>query len=170
MTIITNTEVKHREPVLKDLVSTLLWQGKPEQEVFQSLQYWNKQIPGTAEDIQLKTLVDSVKQERLERLNNVKMSKRPWEIEGDTLYRKLAKGFIEEQPFFYDRNRLWWMWNRSEHYWYMVDEVDLMVAVDKWTRIESEKPAFKHSLLEALKKQGRQNEPKQAPKTWIQFK
>jgi len=170
MTIITNTEVKHREPVLKDLVSTLLWQGKPEQEVFQSLQYWNKQIPGTAEDIQLKTLVDSVKQERLERLNNVKMSKRPWEIEGDTLYRKLAKGFIEEQPFFYDRNRLWWMWNRSEHYWYMVDEVDLMVAVDKWTRIESEKPAFKHSLLEALKKQGRQNEPKYAPKTWIQFK
>jgi len=115
-------------------------------------------------------IIANTEQDAAERLENTEMNNKPWEINGNTLYRQLAKGFIEEQPFFYDRNRLWWMWNRSEHYWYMVDEVDLMVAVDKWTRVESEKPAFKHSLLEALKKQGRQNQPKQAPKTWIQFK
>jgi len=94
---------------------------------------------------------------------------KPWEIAGNTVYRQLAEGFMEEQPFFYDRNRLWWMWDRNKRYWHMVDEVDLMVALDNWTRVESEKPAFRHGLMEALKKQGRRNEPKQAPKTWIQF-
>ena len=94
---------------------------------------------------------------------------KPWEITGNTVYRQLAEDFMKERPFFYDRNRLWWMWDRNKRYWHMVDEVDLMVALDKWTKVESEKPAFRHSLMEALKKQGRRNEPKQAPKTWIQF-
>ena len=78
-------------------------------------------------------------------------------IEGETVFRRLAKDFFQEQPFFYDKNRLWWLWSSHDHCWQMVDEIDLMVAIDKWTKVESEKPYFKNSLLEALKKQGRMN-------------
>ncbi len=91
-------------------------------------------------------------------------------VEGDTIYRKLAKGFIKERPFFYDKNKLWWMWSSDDHCWQIVDQVDLMVAVDKWAKIESEKASFRSSLLEALRKQGRENQPKEAPRTWIQFR
>lgn len=167
MEINKNGDVRDRDKVMKQLANTEFGQLKSEQEVFAFLKYWNDRIPGTIEHEKLEELVNSVNQERF---GKVKPQPKPWEIEGDTIYRKLAKGFIEEQPFFYDTNGIWWMWNNSGHFWLMVDEVDLMVAVDKWTRIESEKSAFKHSLMEALKKQGRQNEPKRAPKTWIQFR
>ncbi len=85
-----------------------------------------------------------------------------------SIFRQLASNFFDLQPFFYTREKHWWLWNK--YYWKNVDEVDLMIEFDKHFSIASESTSVKSQILEALKKKGRINEPKPAGEWWIQFK
>src|SRR3989338_2020157 len=86
-------------------------------------------------------------------------------------YQELAKRFISIQPIFYDKAKNWWLWNFKDLYWEMIDETDLFVkfdnAIDYSGSVMSQQ---KSAILEALKRVGRKNIPKNAKKTWIQFK
>ena len=40
------------------------------------------------------------------------------------------KLFHNLRPFFYDRNQLFWFWNKELYKWEMVDETDIMIQIE----------------------------------------
>ncbi len=83
----------------------------------------------------------------------------------------MAEHFIEEQPIYYDKYKLWWIWNFKDNKWEICDEVDIMNAVDETLGImSSTQGQIKAQILESLKRVSRKNKPLKPKKTWIQFK
>ncbi len=87
-----------------------------------------------------------------------------------TDYLEIARNFHKQQPFYYDKYKIWWLWNYIEKKWERVDETDLMNAIDDNTQAPSTNSTVKYEILEALKRIGRRKKPKEAKKSWIQFK
>ena len=83
---------------------------------------------------------------------------------------KQAEKFIEKQPLFYDNAGLWWMWDFEAYCYKMVDEVDILNGISKEINIDTTASRTKTEILNALKQVGRRNIPKEAIKSWIQFK
>jgi P4 family phage/plasmid primase-like protien len=81
-----------------------------------------------------------------------------------------ANIFNELQPYFYDRNGLWWLWNLGECCWELVDEVDILNMISDSTGTDVISPSKRSLILNTLKQEGRKNIPKDVKKTWIQFK
>jgi phage/plasmid-associated DNA primase len=86
-----------------------------------------------------------------------------------TDYLGIAKVFVKYQPIFYDKSRIWWIWNGSLGKWEIMDETDLMNAIDERTKNPTTESKVKYEILEALKRVGRKLKPKEPKKTWIQF-
>lgn len=85
--------------------------------------------------------------------------------------KEMAKHFIDMQPTFYDRSGLFWMWNRHEFKWEIIDDIDLMNKIDsKNPKFDTIKSKEKQEILEAIKRVGREMMPLPAKKTWVQFK
>jgi putative DNA primase/helicase len=86
-------------------------------------------------------------------------------------YLDLANQFWKIQPFFYNTEGIWWLWNFQEFKWEIVDETSIMNEIDTALQqpytIQSK---VKNEILEALKRVGRKRTPKDAPLRWIQFK
>ena len=87
-----------------------------------------------------------------------------------TDFIQVAKKFIYTQPLYYDSSRIWWIWNFKKSTWKHVDETDILNLIDKYTKLPSTRSTLKTELLEALKRVGRQNKPKDVKPTWVQFK
>ena len=85
-------------------------------------------------------------------------------------YLEIAKEFIKVQPVYYDTSKIWWIWNHKEFRWQMIDETDLMNAIDYQTKMPTVESKIKNEIIEALKRVGRLNKPKEPKPTWIQFK
>lgn len=85
-------------------------------------------------------------------------------------YLSAAKKFHEQQPFFYDSYKIWWLWNLKYKKWQRVDEIDLLNAIDEYTQLPSTKSVVRGEILESMKRVGRKNKPKDASPKWIQFK
>lgn len=92
------------------------------------------------------------------------------ELRHDTNYLDIAKQFISVQPLYYDKSKLWWIWNSKDKKWELTDEVDLMNAIDKYTRIPNVKSHVKNEMLEALRRVGRSYKTQKIKPTWVQFK
>ena len=80
--------------------------------------------------------------------------------------------FYETQPFFYDKSKAWWFWNKEEFKYEFVDETDLMNALDTNLNFggETVTTMIKSNYLEAFKRVGRKKHPKESPKEIIQFR
>jgi putative DNA primase/helicase len=86
------------------------------------------------------------------------------------VFRKLAKQLYDIVPYYYDKSKIWWMWDKNEYHWYIMDETDIIITADKYFKnMFSEDSKTKSRMLEALKKYGRSHEPAAPKKTWIQF-
>jgi P4 family phage/plasmid primase-like protien len=87
-------------------------------------------------------------------------------------YIENANLFSKYQPFFFDKSLMFWFWVSDKSKWVMVDEIDLMNAFEKKLDFGGHTVGskIKNNYLEAFKRVGRINHPKDAPKTWIQFK
>ena len=83
-----------------------------------------------------------------------------------------VQSFFEINPFFYDKAGLFWAWDEHNNCWEMIDEVDILNLIeDKLTLFGATiKSSVKTNYLEAFKRVGRMEMPKDAPVTWIQFK
>ena len=95
---------------------------------------------------------------------------KPKEMSGEeqtTIYRQLARDFFIKQPYFYDENKIWWLWVINK--WKMVDDVDIMNAFDSYFVQETERSDIKSRITEALKKYGRKKKPNEAKNSWVQF-
>jgi P4 family phage/plasmid primase-like protien len=83
-----------------------------------------------------------------------------------------VKVFYDEQPFFYDRSKIFWMWNLEESKYEIVDEIDIMNMIEETLGLYGQtiSSKVKAEYLEAFKRVGRLNIPKPTPTKWIQFK
>lgn len=86
-----------------------------------------------------------------------------------TNFIKVVTDFYSQQPFYYDKSKIWWLWNFRDYRWEMVDEIDLMNAIDKYTQYPNSSPSIKANMIEAFKRVGRKLKPKKSKPTWIQF-
>lgn len=85
---------------------------------------------------------------------------------------EFTKMIVQEQGIYYDKNGLWWIWNNEEFCWKIVDEVDIMNAVDKSLSFGSGTldSKIKSMILEGLRREGRKLSPKPLPLEAVQFK
>jgi P4 family phage/plasmid primase-like protien len=81
-----------------------------------------------------------------------------------------VKFYIQEQPIFYDKNCLWWAWNKNLFKWEISDEVDILNHIEKITGEDIINPKNRTLILNSLKQECRKTIPLPIEKTWIQFK
>src|SRR3990167_1117527 len=43
-----------------------------------------------------------------------------------------AREFIKEQPIYYDKSRIWWLWNHQNTRWEITDETDVLTIITMW--------------------------------------
>ena len=84
--------------------------------------------------------------------------------------RGQIESFWEEQPFFYDRSKLFWFWNKEETRWELSDEVDFLNSIQRHLGVETIDGKNKTELIEGFKQIGRLHIPKPVKESWIQFK
>ena len=87
-----------------------------------------------------------------------------------TNYIYIADEFLKKQPIYYDKNKLWWIWNFKEFKWEIIDETDILNCIDDVTKNPSTNTVIKNELLESIRRRSRKNKPKEIKPTWIQFK
>lgn len=81
-----------------------------------------------------------------------------------------AEQFIAQNPIYYDRAKIWWIWNKQENYWELTDETDLLNCVSKSLGMDVVPGKVRTEILTALQMVARRQKPKDALKTWIQFR
>ena len=81
-----------------------------------------------------------------------------------------VKFYVEEQPIFYDRNDLWWVWNKGEFKWELSNEVDILNKIEEINGEDIITPRNRTLILNSLKQECRKTIPKEIKPTWIQFK
>src|SRR3989339_2221005 len=72
-----------------------------------------------------------------------------------TDFLQIVKEFWEKQPFFYNSQKIWFFWNHYEYRYEKVDETDLLLAIDKFTKYPTTNQKIKMELLEAFRRIGR---------------
>jgi len=82
----------------------------------------------------------------------------------------LAKQLRKIIPYFYDRSRIWWLWNANRFAWEVVDDVELLKMIKKLCSSSTTKANERNEIIEAMKQEGRENMPLPIEKSWIQFK
>lgn len=87
-------------------------------------------------------------------------------------YIQNVNALYDRQPFFFDNTNQFWIWDNEKHKYTEIDETDLMNCLDNAyssaaLTIDS---STKSKYLEAFRRIGRLNKPKELPKEWIQFK
>jgi P4 family phage/plasmid primase-like protien len=87
---------------------------------------------------------------------------------GDKL--ALINEFLKIQPIFYDKMKIFWIWNFENFCWEQIDEIDLMNFINQYSNADTIKSNEKNEILEAFKQKGRQNTPEPIKETWVQFK
>lgn len=89
-----------------------------------------------------------------------------------TDYYKNVKFFWAFNPFFYDENKLFWIWDKENYHWKITDETNLLVMFGKKMQLSEQviTSGIKGNYVESFRQIGRDNKPQEAPKTWIQFR
>ncbi len=85
-----------------------------------------------------------------------------------TDFLSMAKTFIKENPLYYDRNKIWWGWDKKEFRWFIVDEIDIINALNK--QVKSPRVSWLNNILMAMKLTARENKPEEPKKSWVQFR
>ena len=78
--------------------------------------------------------------------------------------------YYNSNPFFYDRNKIWFCWNKKKYKWEKSDEVDILANIydDAGADITTSKE--RTEITNALKHVGRKNTPMELEGVWIQYK
>lgn len=86
-------------------------------------------------------------------------------------YTSNVELFYQHQPFFYDKAKMFWIWNKDLTKYEIKDDIDIMSLLDDILgfRGQTVNLKLKSQYLEAFKRIGRKHIPKQPKKEWIQF-
>ncbi|MEA3413904.1 MAG: phage/plasmid primase, P4 family [Nanoarchaeota archaeon] len=146
-----------------------------EKEIREKIEFWTKKFNNNPEDAEFKEYkfyfskigeviyFDYPKEEKNEKIDKEKSAYFIFEKEGQ------AQAFIKEQPLFYDRGDLFWLWDLEEKKWSIKDKTDILNGVKK-IGVNTINSREKTEILNALQQVGRENMPEEIPKESIQFK
>lgn len=81
-----------------------------------------------------------------------------------------AKAFYEQQPFFYDENKCFWIWDSDTFCYKQIDDVGILNCINNAMNVGIIESKSRNEILNVLKQLGRQKIPKKINITWIQFK
>lgn len=86
-------------------------------------------------------------------------------------YAANVERFYKIQPFFYDKNKIFWIWNWDNYCYEICDELHLLSLIDEKLQFQGStiRKAVKQEYLDAFKLIGRRRIPKDPDKNWIQF-
>ena len=84
--------------------------------------------------------------------------------------RQLAEEIYNVNPYFYDKAKMWWLWNWNLFKWEIVDDKDILNLVNENSDANTVNSKEKNEIVEAMQQFGRKKIPKPIKKTWIQFK
>ena len=92
--------------------------------------------------------------------------------EASAIFEKLrqAGDFVKVQPLFYDRTKIWWLWNFNKFCYEKVDEIDVLNAVSKSIGLDTTTSKTRTEILNALQQVGRNHMPRDIKESWVQFK
>jgi putative DNA primase/helicase len=82
----------------------------------------------------------------------------------------LAEQIWDVQPYFYDKSKMWWLWDCKEKYWELADETEILIMVSDNSYANTVSAKEKSEILESMKQYGRKKIPLPIKSTWIQFK
>ena len=82
----------------------------------------------------------------------------------------LAKQFIELYPLYYDKNKIWWVWNKKEFRWILIDEIDILNSIKLSSQADIINSKERTEIINALKQTARLQKPKDVKESWVQFK
>ncbi len=90
---------------------------------------------------------------------------------GDIFSRRgQVEAFWIKQPFFYDKSKLFWIWDKENTKWILSDEEDFCNSIFETLGVETIGTKNKSELVNGFKQVGRKHQPKELEKTWFQFK
>ena len=84
--------------------------------------------------------------------------------------RGQVENFWEEQPFYFDSSKIFWLWDKENFKWIRSDETDFCNLIYEKLGIETISSKSKGELTEAFRQVGRKHKPEDVEKTWVQFK
>ena len=89
-----------------------------------------------------------------------------------TDFLKMAEGFLDLQPIYYDNNKLWFAWDHEEYCYVPTDETNILNQLDRHIANTQATISLKtkSEILESIRRRARQREPKKPLNTWVQFK
>jgi len=84
----------------------------------------------------------------------------------------VAEQFYDRQPYWFDRSLRFWLWNFEKLCYDEADETDMLNTIGRYTpyRLWKVKGKQRTELVYGLKAVGREHEPAEPPRSWIQFK
>ena len=88
-----------------------------------------------------------------------------------TEYFENVNRFYRVCPFFYDVNKIFWLWNWEKNNYVMCDEIELLNLIDNKLSFRGNTiPAtVRNNYVESFRRIGRNNNPRELGKHWIQF-
>lgn len=81
-----------------------------------------------------------------------------------------ANHFVKRQPLFYDKAKMWWMWDHEKYCYVQTDDVDILNGISTSLNLDTTNNKIKSEILNALKQVGRNEIPDEPGKSWVQFK
>ncbi len=72
-----------------------------------------------------------------------------------------AAQFMDNQPYFYDKSGMFWLWNSSLKYWEICDDIDILNFIEESTNQDIISSRSRTEILNSLKQHGRKNIPKE---------
>lgn len=84
--------------------------------------------------------------------------------------KDLARKFMKIQPLYYDKSKVWWLWDKINTKWVVVDETEVLNKIDEFSTANTIGTKEKAEIIESLKQVGRKLGPKKIKSSWIQFK
>lgn len=84
--------------------------------------------------------------------------------------RGQIESFWKQHPFFYDKSKMFWLWNPEQYKWEMSDEIEFLNSIQKSLGVETIDTTARNELTEGFKQIGRDHKPKDTPMHWVQFK
>jgi len=82
----------------------------------------------------------------------------------------LANKIWKVHPFFYDVSKIWWLWDKTNYFWKIVDETDILNMVKSNSKANTISSKEKTEILEVMKQYGRLKIPQNIESSWVQFK
>lgn len=82
---------------------------------------------------------------------------------------QMADRFLAETPMFYDRNKMWWLYDFEQFKYVKTDEVDIFNALDRQLYSGTQSIKYKNEIIEALRRRARLKTPKTLTGPYVQF-